>query len=195
MELAKEKRIAFFVPFIFSEGNFFNICVLLQCIVYWIHFQNIHTFTYQNTLLHKMLCLFLKSSKTFSVSLSKRVINKLLHTQVCIRRKNLVFALVLLIQLFEQKQPSRVALRKRFLKICSKFAGKHPYWSAILIKLLCYFIEIALRHGRYPVNLLDIFRTPFLGTPLEGCFCLKLKVSPFSLTSENVIFKIRFESL
>ena len=29
----KEKR-AFFVPFILSEGNVFNICVLSQCIVY-----------------------------------------------------------------------------------------------------------------------------------------------------------------
>ena len=28
----------FFVPFIFSEGNFFNICVLSQCIEYWMHF-------------------------------------------------------------------------------------------------------------------------------------------------------------
>ena len=30
------------------------------------------------------------------------------------------------------------------------------------IKLLCNFIEIALRHGFSPVNLLPIFRTPFL---------------------------------
>ena len=35
-----------FVPFILSEGIFFNICVLSQFIVYWIHFQNKHTFTY-----------------------------------------------------------------------------------------------------------------------------------------------------
>ena len=28
----------FFVPFILSEGNFFNICVLSECIVCWIHF-------------------------------------------------------------------------------------------------------------------------------------------------------------
>ena len=36
------------------------------------------------------------------------------------------------------------------------------------IKLLCNFIEIALRHGCSPANLLHIFRTPFLGTPLGG---------------------------
>ena len=58
MELAEEKRgmswslpkkrEGIFVPIIFSEGNFFNICVLPQCIVFnWIHFQNVHTFTYQ----------------------------------------------------------------------------------------------------------------------------------------------------
>ena len=30
----EKKKRAFFVPFILSEGNFFNICVLSQCIVY-----------------------------------------------------------------------------------------------------------------------------------------------------------------
>ena len=47
---AREKQSAFFVPFYLSEGNFFNICVLSQCIVYWIHFQNINTFTYQKNI-------------------------------------------------------------------------------------------------------------------------------------------------
>ena len=28
-------------------------------------------------------------------------------------------------------------------------------------KVASYFIEVALRHGCYPVNLLHIFRTPF----------------------------------
>ena len=30
------------------------------------------------------------------------------------------------------------------------------------VALLCDFIEITLRHGRSPVNLLHIFKTPFL---------------------------------
>ena len=34
--------------------------------------------------------------------------------------------------------------------------------NVISIKLLCNFIEITLRHGCSPVNLLHIFRTPFL---------------------------------
>ena len=60
-----------------------------------------------------------------------------------------------------QKQLSRGVLRKSFLKICSWFTGEHSYYSVILKKLLCNFIEIPLRHGYSPVNLLHIFRTPF----------------------------------
>ena len=54
-----------------------------------------------------------------------------------------------------------VFLRKGVLKICSKFTGEHPCQSAISIKLQSNFIEIALRHGCSPANLLHIFRTPF----------------------------------
>ena len=55
-----------------------------------------------------------------------------------------------------------VFLRKGVLKIYSKFTGEHPCRSAISIKFQNNFIEIALRHGCSPVNLLSIFRTPFL---------------------------------
>ena len=61
----------------------------------------------------------------------------------------------------KQKQPSRSVLRKRFLKICSKFTGEHPCQSAISINMLSNFIEVVLWHGCSPVNLLHIFRTPF----------------------------------
>ena len=54
-----------------------------------------------------------------------------------------------------------VFLEKVVLKICSKFTGEHPCESVVSIKLLCNFIEITLRHGCSPVNLLHIFRTPF----------------------------------
>ena len=76
-------------------------------------------------------------------------------------------------------------LRKGVLKICSKFTGEHPCRSAISIKLQSSFSEIALRHGCSPANLQHIFRTPFLGTPLGGCFCktkclaLYLKIGGF----------------
>ena len=52
-------------------------------------------------------------------------------------------------------------LAKGVLKICRKFTGEHPCQSVISTKLLCNFIEIALRHGRSPVNLLHIFRMAF----------------------------------
>ena len=60
-----------------------------------------------------------------------------------------------------RSSPSEVLLRKRVLKICSKFTGQHPRRSVISIKLLCNFIEIALWHRCCPVNLLYIFRTLF----------------------------------
>ena len=56
----KRKDRVFFVAFILSEGNFFNICALSRCIVYWIHFQNIHTFASQKTFLHTHLLLVFK---------------------------------------------------------------------------------------------------------------------------------------
>ena len=54
-----------------------------------------------------------------------------------------------------------VFLRKGVVKISSKFTWEHPCRSAISINLRSNFSEIALRHGRSPVNLLHIFRTPF----------------------------------
>ena len=55
-----------------------------------------------------------------------------------------------------------VFLGKGVLKIYSKFTGEHPCRSAISIKLLCNFVEMALLHGCSLVNLLHIFRTSFL---------------------------------
>ena len=60
VKACERKKRAFFVPFTLSEKSFFNICVLSQCIVYWIHFQNINTITYQKTLLHILLLLVFK---------------------------------------------------------------------------------------------------------------------------------------
>ena len=59
------------------------------------------------------------------------------------------------------------------MKICSKYTGEHPCRGAISINLLCNFIEIAFRHGCFPVNLLHIFKkTFFIVTLIKGCFCL-----------------------
>ena len=54
-----------------------------------------------------------------------------------------------------QKQPSRGVLKKR----CSENM-QQSYRRTPMLKL--NFIEIALRHGCSLVNLLHIFRTPFL---------------------------------
>ena len=57
----ERKKSAYFVTFaFFSEGIYFNTCVLSQCIVYRINFQNIYTFTYQKTLLYTLLLLIFK---------------------------------------------------------------------------------------------------------------------------------------
>ena len=51
--------------------------------------------------------------------------------------------------------------RKSVLKICIKFTGEHPCRSAISIKLLCNFVETAVRHECSPVNLVHISRRLF----------------------------------
>ena len=71
-----------------------------------------------------------------------------------------------------RSNPPEVFLGKGVLKICGKYTGKYPCRSVISIKLQSNFIEIALQHGYSPVNLLHIFRAPFLRTPLDGCLCL-----------------------
>ena len=52
----------------FVRKRSFTIFVLSQCILYWIHLQNIHTFTYQKTLFHTLFSLFLKLLEAFIVS-------------------------------------------------------------------------------------------------------------------------------
>ena len=68
-----KKKEGFFWSVYFVWRNCFNICVLSQFIVYWIHFQSIHTFTYQKTLLLTLFCFFWKSSKAFSVSFKRPI--------------------------------------------------------------------------------------------------------------------------
>ena len=62
--------------------------------------------------------------------------------------------------------PPELFLGKVVLKIFSKFTGEHLCRSSISIKLLSNFIEITLRHGYSPVNLLHIFRATF---PKDNC--------------------------
>ena len=75
---SRKKKEGIFCTANLVSRDFFNIFVLSQCIVYWIHFQNRHTFIYKKILLHTPFCLFLKLSNAFSVSL---ILNKTL--EVC----------------------------------------------------------------------------------------------------------------
>ena len=75
------------------------------------------------------------------------------------------------IVIFRSSHP-QVFLEKGALKICSKFTGEQTCPSVISIKFLCKFIAITLRHGRSPVNLQHIFRTPFPKTSQDCCFCV-----------------------
>ena len=70
--------------------------------------------------------------------------------------------------------PPQVFLGKGVLEICSKFAGEYPCWAVILIKLLCYFIEITLRHGCSPVNVPHIPRTSFYRNTYRGLLLVKI---------------------
>ena len=71
-----------------------------------------------------------------------------------------------------------VFLVKGVLKICNKLTGDHPCRSVIPTKLQSNFIEITLRRGCTPVNLLHIFRTSFTKSTCERLL-LKLSNSSF----------------
>ena len=77
--------------------------------------------------------------------------------------------------------------RKGVLKICGKLAGEHACRSVISVKLLCSFIEIALRHGYTTVNLLHIFRTPFPKNT-SGRLLLKINLSDSLVRLQNSEF-------
>ena len=66
--------------------------------------------------------------------------------------------------------PLKVFSGKDVLKTCGKFTGEHPCRKVISIKLQKNFLEIKLRHGCSPVNLL-FSEHLFIRTPLENCFC------------------------
>ena len=107
---------------IFCTVYFLKICALSQCIVYWIHFQNIHTFTYKKTLLHTLLLLkFLKSSKAFSVSLRQRR-----DVFVCYRDPQRFF--VLIYGVLSSFRPQNFEFKKVRI-LCGPGAGYESRWS------------------------------------------------------------------
>ena len=71
---SRKKKQVIFCTIYFIRKEFFKICVSSQCIVYWIHFQNIHIFRYiyiyKKNYFRHFCCLFLNSPKAFNVSLT-----------------------------------------------------------------------------------------------------------------------------
>ena len=63
--------------------------------------------------------------------------------------------------MYRSRPPEVFSGKGVVLKICSKFTGEHLCRSVKSIKLLYSLIEIALRHGYFPVSFLYIFRTAF----------------------------------
>ena len=69
---SQKKKSALVVSFILSKGDSFNTFGLSQCIVYWINFQTIYTFTFLYKKLHQFIhfwCLFFELEEAFIVSL------------------------------------------------------------------------------------------------------------------------------
>ena len=60
-----------------------------------------------------------------------------------------------------------------------------PKYDFNKVALRCTFIEIALRHGYSPTNLLQIFQILFLRTTLDGCFCI---TCPIIINKNDLIF-------
>ena len=82
---------------------------------------------------------------TWNISRSNLISNSFSIERVCIFRSS----------------PPELFLGKGVLKIRSKFTGQNQCRSVISMKLQINFIDITLRHGCSPLNLLHIFRTPF----------------------------------
>ena len=68
---SRKKKERIFCTVYFARRKPSNIWVLSQCIVYWINFQNIYTFTNQNTLLHTLLLVVLKTTESLKCILKK----------------------------------------------------------------------------------------------------------------------------
>ena len=80
------------------------------------------------------------------------------HRNVCATKRYHIF----------QKQSSRGFLRKEYSENMHQIYRRTPMPKCDFNKVACNFIEIALRHGCSPVNLLHIFRTPFYKNSYEG---------------------------
>ena len=81
-------------------------------------------------------------------------------TKLCIGGVNIF----LFIDRSIQKQPRRSVLRKRCSKVMQQIYRRAPMPKRSFNEVASNFIEIALRHGCSPINLLHNFRTPLSKT-------------------------------
>ena len=92
-----------------------NICVLSQCIMYWIHFQNIHTFTYQKALLHTLLLLVFKIVESLHCILKPNLIKQIKFDLHFYSQTPLFFIYSLMIKhLWLNKQSRSLTLKMQF---------------------------------------------------------------------------------
>ena len=93
-----------------------------------------------------------------------------------------------LYQIRRRNIPPEVFFEKDALKRCGKFTSEQSCPSVISIKPLCNFIEITLRHGCSPVNLLHIFRIPFYKNS-SGGMLLKKVLCRFNLNITSLLLR------
>ena len=115
------------------KGNFFNICVLSQCIMYWIKFQNIHTFTYQKTLLYTLFCLFLKSLIALSVSLIIIICKEILYLNNS-TKENQIWTNKTKSSLETMKNKNKNMYLTHFFPIFPFYIGKRVHGTLFLLK-------------------------------------------------------------
>ena len=77
-----------------------------------------------------------------------------------------------------QKKPPRGVLKKRCSESMQQIYRRTPMPKCDFNKIVSNFIEIILRHGSSPVNLLHIFRTPF-SSNTSGWLPLKVANQPY----------------
>ena len=65
---SRKKKECIFCTVYSVQREFYNICVSPLGVVYWIHFQNLHTFTYQKTLFDTLSLIVFKIVLTYSLT-------------------------------------------------------------------------------------------------------------------------------
>ena len=142
---------------IFENSAYFYIKLI------WIHLLDIFKLVEYKSInarsaLLVVVTVFLKEGQIYQ-NISKNHANSWGWQNVCCQTQ--LFCLLKKRQNSYKSNHPEVFQRKAVLKICGKFTGGHPCQRATSIMSLCNFIEITLRYGCSPVNLLHIFRPPF----------------------------------